>query len=186
MSDWNNFKMPPNNSGDILKLEDGKPVKVRVIGEPYVYQSDYKGKPSTRFALAIWNQGTKAAQIMMLPKTPFGQIMDLATNEDWGDPEMYDITVKRTGTGKETEYSVQPSPNKKELSQENKDLVSAIDLKVVLERLPSVQFAIPLSEVDDDYYTKSKEATSSTEPQQTQDVVVEVGDDPINLDDIPF
>lgn len=182
MSNWSNYKMPPSTGGDILKLEDGKAVKVRVVGEPCVFASDYQGKPSTRFALVVFNHAAKAPQILMLPKTAFGMIMDLATSEDWGDPEKYDISITRTGTGKETIYSVVPSPNKKELTKEDLEAAQAIELKSMLEKLPSVRFAVPLSEADDDFYRNN----AGTQPSQTQDIVVEPGDEPINLDGIPF
>lgn len=184
MSDWNSFKdnMPSSGSGDILKLEDGKPVKVRVVGEPYVFQSEYQGKLSTRFAVVIWNQGVGAAQLLMLPKTPFAQIMDLATNDEWGDPEEYDITIKRTGTGKETEYTVQPSPNKKSLEAAAKEQASSVDIGAILSRLPSVHFSMPLSEANNEAI---QTASKNVKPEQTDDVV-EVTDEPVSLDDIPF
>jgi hypothetical protein len=41
-----------------------------------------------------------------------GPIEDLVANEDWGDPREYDLTITKKGEGLETEYSVQPSPQK--------------------------------------------------------------------------
>lgn len=183
MSNWDTYKdkMPPAGSGDILKLEDGKAVKLRVFGEPFVYQSEYKGNLSTRFALRVYNQGTESAQILMIPKTAFGMIMDLATNEEWGDPEQYDISITRTGEGRDTEYSVVPSPNKKELPKEAKEALESIDLGVVLKKLPSVSIAIPLSEADPDFY-----GSLGTQPKQTKDTVVEVDGEEMPLDGIPF
>jgi hypothetical protein len=145
---WDNFKNIKGSSGDLLKLEDGKSYKVRIIGEPWVYTSKFNDDFSTRFAVTIYNQTVERAQILMLPKGAFGTIFDLVENEDWGDPIEYDITIKRTGTGLDTEYSIAPSP-KKELDQDKIAEVKAIVLDEVLSRLPSVQTAFPLSAVND-------------------------------------
>lgn len=183
---WSNYKMPPSEGGDILKLEDGKAIKLQVNGEPYVYQGDYQGKLSTRFALKVWNFEANKAQILMMPKTAFGAIMDLANNPEWGDPDTYPITFKRTGTGKETEWSVQPSPNKGKLSKEQTDQLDTIDLETVLKKLPSVQFAMPMSEVDDDFPKKAQ----GVQPNQTTALTItdEEGNPvgTIDGDDIPF
>lgn len=148
MDSWDNFRNIKSGGGDILKLEDGKSYKLRVLGEPYVYTSEYKGDISTRFAITVYNQTDGQAQIVMLPKSAFGKIYDLVENEDWGDPGEYDITIKRTGTGLETEYSLAPSP-KKPLEDSKRAEVESILLEDVLSRLPSVQQAFPLSQVND-------------------------------------
>lgn len=147
MADWSKFKDIKTGGGDILKPEEGKSYKIRVIDEPWVYQSEYKGNVSTRFALKIYNQTDKCAQILMLSKTAFNDIFDLNENEDWGDPKDYDITMKRTGQEKETKYSFAPSP-KKPIEADKKAEVEAIILDEILSRLPSVNFAFPISQID--------------------------------------
>ena len=155
MSDWSKFKDLKTGGGDILKPEEGKPYKIRVIGEPWVYTSEYKGNIYTRFAVTIYNQTDSQAQILMLSKTAFGDIYDLTEDSDWGDPEAYDITMKRTGQDKETRYSFIPSA-KKALEAAKKAEVESIVLDEVLSRLPSVQQAFPLSQVDPDALVSKK------------------------------
>src|ERR1035437_539631 len=168
-NDWSKFKDIKSGGGDILKPEEGKQYKIRVIGEPWVYTSEYKGNISTRFAITIYNQTDSCAQILMLSKTAFGDIFDLKENEEWGDPSEYDITMKRTGQDKETKYSFVPSV-KKPLEADKVAEVEAIVLDDVLSRLPSVQIAFPISELDPD-------ALKTKEPKR-----VASGDEPINLD----
>lgn len=149
MVDLSNFKnIKSTGGGDILKPEEGKSYKIRMIGEPWVYTSEYQGKSSVRFALAIYNQTDGGAQVLMLSRTAFADIFALSENEDWGDPEDYDITMKRTGIELETKYSFAPSP-KKELEKAKRDEVEAIELHEILDRLPSIQTAFPLSKVND-------------------------------------
>lgn len=148
MGNWDNFKNIKSGGGDILKPEENKTYKIRVIGEPYVYTSEFKGKLSTRFAIRIYNQTDEQAQVLMLSKTAFGDIYELAENPDWGEVEDYDIAMKRTGSELETRYSFAPAP-KRPLENDKKAEVEAILLEDVLSRLPSVQQAFPLSQVND-------------------------------------
>lgn len=148
MSDWSNFKNLKGGSGEILKPEEGKTYKIRIIGEPWVYSSEFKGNISIRVAVTIYNQTDEQAQILMLSKTAFGSIYDLVENPDWGDVAEYDIAMKRTGSELETKYSFAPSP-KKPLDKDKKSEVESIVLDDVLSRLPSVQHAFPLSAVND-------------------------------------
>lgn len=172
MADWSNFKNLKGSSGDILKLEDGKAYKVRIIGEPYVYQSEYNGDLSTRFALTVYNETDEKAQIVMLPKGAFGTIFDLTENEDWGNPEDYSITIKRTGSGLETEYSIAPSPKKK-LDDDKIAEVESINLEDVLSRLPSVQMAFPISQVNPEELVSRKKKAIAKPLPKPKDVVIE-------------
>lgn len=148
MVDLSNFKNIKSGGGEILKPEADKPYKIRIIGEPWVYNSEYQGNVSTRFAISIYNQTDNRAQILMLSRTAFGDIYDITENEEWGSYEDYDITMKRTGEGTDTKYSFVPSA-KKPLEDGKKEEVEAIVLDEVLSRLPSVQQAFPLSAVND-------------------------------------
>ena len=177
MSDWSNYKKIKTSGGDIFKPESDKPYKIRVIGEPWIYSSEYKGSLSTRFALTIYNQTDKCAQILMLSKTAFGSLFDLKEDPEWGDPSAYDVTMKKTGEDKETRYSFIPSP-KTPLDKDKIAEVEAIVLDEVLSRLPSVQNAFPISQFNQEDVVPSKAKA---------DVVVEdIGDEPINLDEIPY
>lgn len=159
MSDWSKFKDIKTGGGDILKPEEGKPYKIRVIGEPWIYTSEFKGNISTRFALTIYNETDSCAQILMLSKTAFGDIYDLKENPDWGDPLDYSITMKRTGEGTDTKYSFAPSP-KKPIDTDKIAEVEAIVLDEVLSRLPSIQQAFPISQFDpEDLVAKKPKAT---------------------------
>lgn len=163
-SDWSRFKDIKGNSSSIFKPENGVPYKVRVIGEPWVYTSDYNGQISTRFAVAVYNQTQGEAQLLMLPKTAFGTLFDLKENEEWGDPDQYDVTVKRTGSGTDTEWSIQPSP-KTPLADNKREEVEAIMIGEVLERLPSVQQSFPISELDPEQLKPAKKSYAASESE---------------------
>lgn len=179
---WSNFKNIKTGGGDILKLENDKPYKLRIVGEPYVYESEYKGQFSIRFALAVYNQTAGKAQIVMLPKTAVGQIFSLIENPDWGDVDTYDITVKRTGESTDTVYSIAPSPKSK-LEPDKKHEVESLVIEDVLSRLPSVSKAFPLSEVNDPDKLFPRQKTAEKETSETSEDEFNTQDPP---EDIPF
>ena len=63
------------------------------------------------WAFAIWNYQARQVQILEITqKTVQGGIESLSRSDDWGDPRKYDITIKREGSGLDTEYAVMPKP----------------------------------------------------------------------------
>lgn len=144
-----NHKIPSSGaSGDMLKPEDGKLYKLRIVGEAVVYSSEYEGKPSTSYAMPVWNFTDNQPNIWRLPAGAFQQVIDLAAG-DWGDPTTYNISYKKTGSMLETRHSVQVSANKDEPTAEQLEEAKALDLKAVLERFPSVSQVMTLSEAND-------------------------------------
>jgi hypothetical protein len=125
----------PKAPSDYMKFEDGKN-KFRILSAPlmgFMYWTidkkpvrqaetfkgvpgdakleDGKFKPKHFWALVVWNYADSRLQILELTQASIqGPIQDLASNEDWGDPREYDITVTKSGQLLETEYSVVPSP----------------------------------------------------------------------------
>ncbi len=64
--------------------------------------------------------------IKLIEITQKGILRDLEsliTNEDWGTPKEYDVTVERSGDGLKTEYTVNPSPHKP-LTDQEKQLIA--------------------------------------------------------------
>lgn len=70
--------------------------------------------PKYFWAFVIWNVDAKKVQIMNITqKSIRRQIKALLKNEKWGDPHDYDLTLSKTGEGRETEYTIQPNPKEK-------------------------------------------------------------------------
>lgn len=183
MSDvYKQYTPPAGGGGLFLKLEDGKPVKVRLGSEPYIFNSEYLGNVSTKYAWAVYNRSEDKGQVLQLPLTAFRMIQNIAADDDWGDPTGYDITITRTGTGKETKYGVTPSPNKSELTTEQKELVSKVDVP------KAIGGAIPLAEavagkpVPDPKPSDNASSSNDDKPP----IESYEGNDEVNLDDIPF
>jgi len=67
--------------------------------------------PKYFWAFVVWNVDAKKVQIMNITqKSIRRQIKALLKNEKWGDPHGYDLTLTKTGEGRDTEYTIQPNP----------------------------------------------------------------------------
>lgn len=94
---------------------DNKPVRLRE--QPKERPADMRlGKDSKIkhfWAFGVWNYNSGKLMILEVTQSGIQQaIADMVANEDWGDPQGYDITVNRKGEGLDSEYTVQPSPHK--------------------------------------------------------------------------
>jgi hypothetical protein len=189
---------PANSGGLFLKLQGGDTVKLRIFSEPAIFESVFEKEGeetniSTRYAWLVWNQDEQAAQILQQSASVFNQIAQLARDEDWGDPTEYDVKISREGTGfSDTKYTVNPSPNREPLSEAAKAALSEINLLEKVKSGKGVQRAHMLSEWEEmQAHPKSNkiEAAGSdtkTTPKKDDVVIEDVGDEPVNLDDIPF
>lgn len=62
---------------------------------------------SQRHAMRVWNYSTNQMEIMIQGRKFMNQLLTL--NKEIGDLKDYDVKVVRTGSGKDTTYSVLPS-----------------------------------------------------------------------------
>ena len=143
--DYDNYNIPASGSDKYFKPQDGKN-RIRIVTKPmeleyweegtggaYKTHVIYEGeevpegkKLKTKFAyLIIDREDDNKVKQYEASITVFRQIMAYATDEEYGDPAMYDITIDRKGVGKNTAYTVIASPKKSELTDE--------ELKKVLE-----------------------------------------------------
>ena len=105
--------------------EEGKrkPYRWRIDGEaPKVSFTD---KPKEFFTFIVWNYAEESIQIMELTQAGLkDKIIELAEDEDWGDPRKYDISIIRNGEGIETTYVMTPKPHKKRGDEINEAVAS--------------------------------------------------------------
>jgi len=106
---------------------DQKPVRIEGAPQPHVDKKliklDKYGKQDLKhfWAMIVWNYNAKSIQILTITQSSIqNRIKELAQSSDWGSPYKYDITITKKGSGKETEYTVTPSPHK-ELPDEAKE-----------------------------------------------------------------
>lgn len=178
MSVYNDYKVPTQGGG-LLKIEDGQTVRLRIMSEPAVYQNEFQGKLTTRYAWVIWNIDEEVAQIFQQSVTFYRKIANLAQDDDWGEPTSYDIKVKREGSGTDTLYHVTPAASKDAITNEQQEEIDGIDLLAALKRLPSTSQVAWLADVIKQSDNIKKNNIAGTES-------IDDKDEKIPLSDIPF
>lgn len=181
MSVWNDHK-PTGSGSAYLKLKDGDRKKVRFWSDPAVVTYD---GVKLRYQVVLWNKTDKVPQMYEFGAQVFGQIGDLY--EEWGEPNEFDVTISRTGSGQfDTSYGVTPSPKSEPLTPEEDELCKAIKFPGNKSRM--------LAQYEQDHImpetieTAKKDegsgyATSDAELKSLDEVAPD--EETINLDDIP-
>lgn len=83
-------------------------------------------KPQKRYMFKAIDREDGKAKIVETGKTVVDGIKALATDEDYGNPANYDIKIKRSGTGRETKYSVIAGKNSNPITAEEKEMLSTM------------------------------------------------------------
>lgn len=92
--------------------EAGKPIRSRPNNKPNI-PDDPKNQLKAFWAVYVWDYQQEGLYIMEITQqTIMKSLQDLAMNEDWGDLTTFDFQLKKSGTGKDTDYSVMPIPHK--------------------------------------------------------------------------
>lgn len=182
---------PKSGGGQYLKLNDGDTVKVRIASDPIIFESigEREGKQSisTRYGWLVWNQDEQAPQILHQSATFFKSIAGLAQNEEWGDPQGYNIQITRRGANfNDTTYVVTPSTNREPLTIAAQNQLRELDLIKATEVSTFNQHVMWLSDFEDGNKPKPAAAAAEMPPAKPDPIIDDVGEEPINLDDIPF
>ncbi len=142
---------------------DNKPVRIEGATQPSIDKSlikiDKYSKQQVKhfWAMVVWNYKVKEIQVLEVSQSSIqGRIKELSKSTDWGSPFAYDITINKSGTGVDTEYSVTPIPPKP-LSDEAKSAFKSkpCNLRALLvsgdpfaENTPVIQSA-PIESIED-------------------------------------
>jgi hypothetical protein len=171
----------PQSVGLFVKLEDGKPIKIRVLTTDPLVNMDKYG--NTRYSFIVWNFTVDKAQILQKGVSIFKRIKELHTDEDYGaNIKNIDLKLTATGTGKETRYTIDVLPKATKLSNEQIKEAMAIDLEAKIDngiRLSEVNkgAAIPGSNLMDEIDLNDR---------FSDDAEGKGVEEEIDLNDIPF
>lgn len=98
---WNTDNKPVRSKKEFvstpkdIRLEDGKPTPIKHF-----------------WAFLVYNYRAEKQQILEITQVSIqASIKALVQNPKWGDPKGYDITVTRSGSGYDTEYTTMPNPH---------------------------------------------------------------------------
>lgn len=114
--------------------EKPKPIRKKTIDEFVIDEIDPESLKHF-WAFFVWNPKAKKIQVLQITqKSIMKSIKSLTSDEDWGDPLTYDMSIDAIGEGLEREYNVNPKP-KAELPVEAIAEWDAIKDKVDLEKM---------------------------------------------------
>lgn len=174
-------------SGLYLKFKANEPVVLRVLTtDPIVHSVEYRNKEtdeveslSTKFAFVVYNFTAARAQILDATATMAKKIGDLHTDPDFGaNIRKIDIKISPTGEKLERRYDILVLPKANELTSEMIKEAQQIDLDKEVEG-DRMSFYEPSTG-----YEKARATAAAIRGEDT--VVDDIGDEPINLNDIPF
>lgn len=146
--DWNSI--PDSNSQDkvdFYKIEPGSNNRFRIAGKPGVIDIHWEKSidgmnkkilcsgpecpickmnkaPQTRYQVLVIDRKDNKIKVLEGGPTIFNQIKNYAKEEDYGDPTKYDFKINKEGTGRETKYTLMPSPKKSDYTDEEKELIA--------------------------------------------------------------
>jgi hypothetical protein len=198
-------------SGLFLKFKADKPVTVRVLTlDPVVSQTEFTDKKTgevnlnSRFHFIVYNFTESKAQILGASPAMARKFGELHIDEDFGaNIRNIDIKITPTGEGLERRYDIQVLPNTKTLTAEmikdaqtidldkqvndGKGRMSAWNQDMTGDKVGSGGSDKQMSGYEQAKAQAAMLGSSKQESVAEPDPIVEdIGDEPINLDDIPF
>jgi hypothetical protein len=182
--------------GLFLKFVPGEPVVVRVLTvDPIVANESYEDKRTgetivgTKFSFIVYNWTEEKAQILKATPNTAKRIGELHVDEDFGsDIRKVDLKITPPEKGEIKAYLIEVLPKAKELTNKIIKECAAIKLdeKVDGDRM---SFYDPAKFNAESGYEKAKATAAALKGEVAEDgetVVEDIGDEPIDLGDIPF
>lgn len=161
---WIEGEREPMKAEDVTKLTAGQ--WATVMRKP-----DYRVAEVFHFLVIDRADGT--AKIFTTTGGVYGKIRDFATNDEWGDPKQYDLTITRTEQPGKNYYDVVPSPAKSAPSSAELGLIDKLD---IAKFLPAARLASEPQADDIDDNTEPEPLAGL--PDENGEVVHSVGTPP--------
>lgn len=123
---YSDYKSAVGDKSGFVTLKDGEN-RLRLVSEAEPVRSFYEGKPRKKFVAYAIDRSDGKVKPFTFGATIFRRLGELSVSSEYAFDSLppYDIIVKKTGTGKETEYSVDASRKDSELTQEEIDQVKS-------------------------------------------------------------
>lgn len=189
--DFNKVSKP----GKFLKFEAGKPVTVRILTkDPVVQERTFEGSdgPSLRttFCFIVWNFTDDRAQILSAGPSMAKTFQSIGKDEDFGaNLQHCDIKISPEGEKLKRTYDInvlRHSGNEKPLTSRMVEEAKQLDLDNDIQdnRGRLSRWTGPANGKNS--VVAPQEGIDDIPPEERDIVIEDIGDEPINLDDIPF
>jgi hypothetical protein len=175
------------SSGMFVRIKEGAPQTLRILTLDPLVSRDQWG--NTRYSFTVWNWTLDKPQILSKGPGLLKQLQEIHLAEEIDSLNQIDIKLSATGEGLETRYNVMPLPTAKTITRDMVEQAQAIKLEDKIEggiRLSQVNAGQELPEADSSSGYEQARATARKIDGKEDTVVDDIGDEPINLEDIPF
>jgi len=180
----------PKSDSVWVKFKDGDAVKLRVLTlDPVIVEKEWPnspGKIDTKYAFTVWNWTENKPMVWQVGSGLLKRLTSIHRDEDFDPLNKVDIKVTATGEMLERRYEVDVMPKPQEMTPDMLKEAQGVVLEDLLTdnrgRMSRYNETIDADQTSG--YDKAKKAAKNL---KKPDVVIdEMGDEPINLNDIPF
>lgn len=190
--DFNKVSKP----GKYLKWEAGRPVTIRILTkDPVVQEREFKndGEISLRtsFCFIVWNFTDERPQILTAGPSMARTFQRIGTDPDFGSNlQKCDIKISPEGEKLNRVYDInvlRHSGNEKDITADMVKQAQELDLdRDVQDNKGRLSSWEPTGVKPGQKAAKPEEGADDVPPEHPDEVIDDIGDEPINLDDIPF
>ena len=180
MANFNDYKSYVKSSGDFLTLKQGEN-KIRVVSEFEPFESEFQGKMKTRFMGYVIDRVDGTIKPLTIGSQIFGQLGELSLSSEYGFNGLppYDVIIKKSGEGIDTEYTVLAARQNTELTEAEQLLIE--DLKPISDIVNRMQEKNPTK------FSKKEIVLPNGKVLTDKDIpVVDEDEQRPNIKDIPF
>lgn len=152
------------------KTVDGNLRKITCIGEDCpICKAGHA--PSVRYQIKVIDKmdpDAPEAKVLEIGASILRNIVGFVQDDDYGDPTKYDLKIQKTGTGRDTRYSVTASPHKNSITEEEKKLlaeipsIEEINKPLSVEQIYNMNLECLANSSTDDFGTPSSSSSSSS------------------------
>lgn len=179
--------------GLFVKFTPGESLTLRVLTvDPIVANETYEDKRTgetingTKFSFIVYNWTEQKAQILKTTPKTAKTIGELHVDPDFGaDIRKIDLKITAPNKGEIKAYDVQVLQKTNELTSKIIKECAAIKLEEQVEG-DRMSFYTPPQADSAEGYEKAKATREALKGEEEDTVVEDIGDEPINLNDIPF
>jgi hypothetical protein len=181
---------PPVKGEVVAKLTKGQ--WATIMREPIFNISEI-------YYFVVIDRADGKAKIFQTTSGVYGKVRDYAQKDAWGDPKRYDISITRTENPGKNYYEVMALPDKSDPTDTEKAFVPAL-FEMLKENKPAARLAAKeqVDDIDENTVAEAlpnelqvvvdfaKGSDDKKKTDEAPDTVTDLGDEPVNLDDIPF
>lgn len=129
---FNDYQNYVSSSNDFMNLKQGEN-KLRIVSEFETFQAEFQGKLKDRFMCYVIDRTDGQIKPFTTGASVFKQMGEHSVSSEYGFTDLppYDVIIKKTGEGLDTEYLVTPARQDTPLTDEEKKNIS--ELKPISE-----------------------------------------------------